>query len=67
MKKKNQIFEYHASSPKRCDKENIRLINEKSLNQVENWGKNLKNLWSVIGEKPPNLIRYQRGKLERID
>ena len=34
VKKKNQIPEYHAPSLKRYNKEDTKLINEKSLNPV---------------------------------
>ena len=55
MRKKNQIPEYHTSSPERYDEKDTRSINEKSPHPVGYWGGKPKNLWSVIGEIPPNL------------
>ena len=56
MRKKNRIPEYHAPGPEEYDEEDTRLIDEKSPNPLGYWGKKLKDLWSVIGEKSPNLV-----------
>ena len=55
MRRKNRILEYHAPSPKRFDEEDKRSINEKPSNPVGYEGGKPKDLWSVIGKKPPNL------------
>ena len=56
VRKKNQIYEYHAPSPEGYNEEDIRLIDEKLPNPVGYWGEKLKDPWSVIGEKLPNLV-----------
>ena len=55
MRKKNQIPEYHAPSPKGYNEENTRSIDEKLPDPVGYWEGKPKDLWSVIGEKHPNL------------
>ena len=58
VRKKNQIFKYHVPSPEGYNEEDTRLIDEKPHNLVEYWGGKPKDLWSVIGEKPPNQVEY---------
>ena len=55
MRRKNQIPKYYAPSPKGYDKKDMRLIDEKPPNPVGYWGEKPKDLWNVIGKKPPNL------------
>ena len=62
VRSKNQISEYRAPSFEGYDEEDMRLIDEKLSNPVENWGGKPEYLWSVIDEKPPNLqIEYFLG------
>ena len=59
VRRKNQIPKYYAPSPEgsmRTIRE--RSIDEKPLNPVRYWGGNPKDLWDIIGEKPPNLVEY---------
>ena len=63
MRRKNQISEYHAPSPKGYNKEDTRSIDEKHPNPLEYWGGKPKDPWSVIGEQPSNLqVGYFLGK-----
>ena len=55
VRKKNQIPKYHAPSPKGYNEEDTRLIDEKPPDSIGYWGGKPKDLWSVIGEKSPNL------------
>ena len=56
--KKNWIPEYHAPSPEWYDKD--WYVGNQLMKNLLTWGdneqKNRKSLWSVIGEKPPNLV-----------
>ena len=42
VKRKNQVFEYHISSPKGNNEEDIRSINDKLSNPVRVLGKKIK-------------------------
>ena len=57
VKKKNQIPEYYALSPKKLIKIICKwLINEKPFNSVRNLRKKIKR--SIISKKPFNLVGY---------
>ena len=56
VKKKNQIPEYHALSPKGYNEEDMRLIDEKNLLtqwDTEEENRKIYKMWLV--KKPPNL------------
>ena len=51
VKRKNQVPEYYAPSPKGYNEEDTRSIDEEPPNRMGYWGEKPKNLWSVIDEK----------------